>query len=63
LRAPYRIAAIIAVLAGSEAVARSGVILDLLVFVMCLDLLATRFARYILRDFAIIVLQVIDAVL
>jgi multiple antibiotic resistance protein len=60
---PYGIAAVIALLAASEDAARTAMILGLLVFVMCLDLLAMLFARYILRGFAIIVLQVLGAVL
>jgi multiple antibiotic resistance protein len=60
---PYGIAAVIALLASSEDTTRTAVILWLLVFVMCLDLLAMLFARYILRGFAIIILQVLGAVL
>jgi multiple antibiotic resistance protein len=60
---PYGIAAVIALLASSEDTTRTAVILGLLVFVMCLDLLAMLFARFILRGFAIIILQVLGAVL
>jgi multiple antibiotic resistance protein len=60
---PYGIAAVIALLAASDNTARTAMILALLVFVMCLDLLAMLFARYILRGFALIVLQVLGAVL
>ena len=60
---PYGIAAVIALLASSEDTARTVLILGLLTLVMCLDLLAMLFARFILRGFAIIVLQVLGAVL
>ena len=60
---PYGIAAVIALLASSEDTARTVLILGLLTLVMCLDWLAMLFARFILRGFAIIVLQVIGAVL
>ena len=61
---PYGIAGVIALLAESRAdTQRTLVILGLLVFVMGLDLLAMLFARFILRGFAIIVLQVFGAVL
>jgi multiple antibiotic resistance protein len=60
---PYGIAAVIALLASSEDAARTVLILSLLVLVMCLDLLAMLYARFILRGFAIIVLQVLGAVL
>jgi multiple antibiotic resistance protein len=60
---PYGIAAVIALLAASEDSARTGLILGLLVLVMCLDLLAMLFARFILRGFVIIILQVLGAVL
>jgi multiple antibiotic resistance protein len=60
---PYGIAAVIALLASSEDTTRTAVILGLLVLVMFLDLLAMMFARYILRGFAIIILQVLGAVL
>src|SRR5580704_1714669 len=60
---PYGIAAVIALLASSEDTARTVMILALLMLVMCLDLLAMLFARFILRGLAIIVLQVIGAVL
>jgi multiple antibiotic resistance protein len=56
---PYGIAAVIALLASSEDTARTVLILGLLTLVMCLDWLAMLFARFILRGFAIIVLQVI----
>jgi multiple antibiotic resistance protein len=60
---PYGIAAVIALLASSEDTSRTTLILGLLVFVMGLDLLAMLFARSILRGFAIIILQVLGAVL
>jgi multiple antibiotic resistance protein len=60
---PYGIAAVIALLASSEDTARTVLILGLLTLVMCLDLLAMLFARVILRGFAIIILQVLGAVL
>jgi len=60
---PYGIAAVIALLASSEDTERTLVILGLLVFVMCLDLLAMLYARVILRGLAIIILQVLGAVL
>ena len=60
---PYGIAAVIALLASSDDPARTFLILGLLVLVMCLDLLAMLYARFILRGFAIIVLQVLGAVL
>lgn len=60
---PYGIAAVIALLASSDDTARTALILGLLVLVMCLDLLAMLYARFILRGFAIIVLQVVGAVL
>jgi multiple antibiotic resistance protein len=60
---PYGVAAVIALLASSEETARTVMILGLLVLVMCLDLLAMLFARFILRGVAIIILQVLGAVL
>jgi multiple antibiotic resistance protein len=60
---PYGIAAVIALLASSEDTARTVMILALLMLVMCFDLLAMLFARFILRGLAIIVLQVLGAVL
>jgi multiple antibiotic resistance protein len=60
---PCGVAAVIALLAASEDTMRTLVILGLLVFVMCLDLLAMPFARFILRGFTIIILQVLGAVL
>jgi multiple antibiotic resistance protein len=60
---PYGVAAVIALLAASENTERTLVILGLLVFVMCLDLLAMIFARFILRGLTIIVLQVFGSVL
>jgi multiple antibiotic resistance protein len=60
---PYGIAAVIALLAASEDTKRTLVILGLLVFVMCLDLLAMIFARFILRGLTIIILQVLGSVL
>jgi multiple antibiotic resistance protein len=60
---PYGIAVVIALLASSEDATRTSMILGLLLFVMCLDLLAMLFARYILRGFAIIILQVLGTVL
>jgi multiple antibiotic resistance protein len=54
---------VIALLAASEDTMRTLLILGLLVFVMCLDLPAMLFARFILRGFTIIILQVLGAVL
>ena len=60
---PYGIAAVIALLAATEDTARTVLILALLVLVLCLDLFAMLFARFILRGFTIIILQVLGAVL
>jgi multiple antibiotic resistance protein len=60
---PYGIAVVIALLAASEDTTRIAMILGILIFVMCLDLLAMLFARYILRGFMILILEVLGAVL
>lgn len=60
---PYGIAAAITLLVASQTSARTTTILLLLVFVMCLDLLAMWFVRRILAGITPIVLQVIGAVL
>lgn len=60
---PYGIAAAITLLVASQTTLRTAVILTLLFFVMCLDLLAMWFARRILVGVVPIVLQVIGAVL
>jgi len=60
---PYGIAAVIALLVASPTSARTTIILLLLVFVMCLDLLAMWFVRRILTGFTPIVLRVVGAVL
>jgi multiple antibiotic resistance protein len=60
---PYGIAAVIALLSASTGAARTTMILGLLVLVMALDFLAMWFARRILVGVAMIVLQVVGAVL
>ena len=60
---PYGIAVVIALLSASTEVARTTMILALLVLVMALDFLAMWFARRILVGFTMIVLQVVGAVL
>jgi small neutral amino acid transporter SnatA (MarC family) len=60
---PYGIAGVIALLAQSEGTQGTLTILGVLVFVMCLDLIAMLFARFILRGIVIIILQVLGAVL
>jgi multiple antibiotic resistance protein len=59
----YGIAAVIALLAASDRVERTAMILTLLLIVMVLDLLAMLFARRILVGPTIIVLEVLGAVL
>jgi len=63
LLTPYGIAAAITLLVASQTTARTIAILVLLVFVMCLDLLAMWFVRRILAGITPIVLQVVGAVL
>jgi multiple antibiotic resistance protein len=60
---PYGIAAVIAVMGASTDVARTGVILTIVLAIMVLDLLAMWFARRILIGPVIIGLQVLGAVL
>ena len=60
---PYGIAAAITLLVASQTSARTLTILLLLVFVMCLDLLAMWYVRRILAGITPIVLQVVGAVL
>lgn len=60
---PYGIAVVIALLANSNDTARTTTILGLLLLIMALNLLAMLFARRILVGFAIIILQVLGAVL
>jgi multiple antibiotic resistance protein len=60
---PYGIAAVMALLSASDDVARTSMILALLVLVMALDFLAMRFARRILVGLTMIILQVVGAVL
>ena len=60
---PYGIAAVIALVAGSDDVARIVTILGLVSLVMLLDLVAMWFAPRIIVGFAIVVLQVLGAVL
>lgn len=60
---PYGIAAAITLLVASQSTTRTTTILALLVFIMCLDLLAMWFVRRILVGITPIVLQVVGAVL
>lgn len=60
---PYGIAAAITLLVASQTTTRTTTILVLLVFVMCLDLLAMWFVRRILTGITPIVLRVLGAVL
>lgn len=60
---PYGIAAVIALVAGSDDVSRTVTILGLVSMVMLLDLVAMWFAPRIIVGFAIVVLQVLGAVL
>jgi multiple antibiotic resistance protein len=60
---PYGIAAAIALLTSSPTYERTSALLGLIVVVMVLDLVAMLFARRILVGFAILILQVIGAVL
>ena len=59
----YGIAAFIALVAGSDDVARTVTILGLVSLVMLLDLVAMWFAPRIIIGFAIVALQVLGAVL
>jgi multiple antibiotic resistance protein len=60
---PYGIAAAIALLAQSGDATRTTMILGLLLAVMVLNLIAMWFARRILVGFAVLILQVLGAVL
>ena len=60
---PYGIAAVIALLAGSAQSERTITILGLVLVIMLLNLVAMLYARRILVGFAVIVLQVVGAVL
>src|SRR5262245_63023218 len=60
---PYGIAAAIVLLAHSQNLQRTGMILVLLIVIMALNLLAMQFARKILTGITMIVLQVVGAVL
>ena len=60
---PYGIAAAIALLASSDSAERTAALLGLILAVLFLDLVAMFYARRILVGFAILILQVIGAVL
>jgi multiple antibiotic resistance protein len=60
---PYGIAAAITLLASSDSTERTAGLLGLIFAVMVLDLLAMLYARRILVGYAILILQVIGAVL
>jgi len=60
---PYGIAAVIALIAGSDDTTRTLTILALVLFVMFLDLVAMWFAPRMIVGFAIVVLQVLGAIL
>jgi multiple antibiotic resistance protein len=60
---PYGVAAVIALLAASPDMTRTATILGLVLMVMVLDLAAMWVARRLLVGFAIVVLQILGAVL
>jgi multiple antibiotic resistance protein len=60
---PYGVAAVIALLAASPDTTRTATVLGLVLLVMLLDLAAMWVARRLLVGFAIVVLQILGAVL
>jgi len=60
---PYGIAAVIALLVNSPDIARTGAIFAILIAVMVFNLLAMLYARRIMADAMILVLQIFGAVL